>query len=108
MVIVRSRSEIKWEPFDSLFGSKEVLKALERKKNYQEKPTLSPDELENLNLKITEALHTKTPIKITYYYQGYIYKKIGIILNIQKQDFKIYFEDYTSLYFEQILKVDIL
>lgn len=66
---------------------------------------LSSDEFEELERKILNAYHTKMKIKITYYYQGYCYEKVGIITHISKQASKIFFFDSTSLYFEQILDV---
>jgi len=102
---MRNRSEIKWEPFDSLFHSKDVLNDLEKKKQYQKKPTLSTDELEVLDFQLQEAYHTQAAVKISYYYQGYIYTKIGVISKINKQNFQICFDNSTSLYFEQILSI---
>ena len=51
------------------------------------------------------AYHTRSQIQISYYYQGLTYQKAGIITAIDSN--KLFFQDHSSLYFEQILKVSL-
>lgn len=100
---MNNRNEIKWLPFNSLIPSNEVIKNLRIKRNAKLMPTLSEDEIENLERLIKKAFHTKEKILVTYFWQDQFYTKLGIITNINQN--KIYFNDHTSLYFDQILKI---
>ncbi len=105
---MNNRQNIRWLPFESLFSTKEVIEELEQKKSLHTKPILSEDELELLEKQILEAYHTKSLVKISFYSQGKEKSKIGFITAILKQQLQIYFSDHTSLYFEQILKLEFL
>ncbi len=102
---MNNRGEIRWAPFQSILNVNDTMEELERKRNKTSKPILSTDELEQLERKILNAFHTRSFIEVTYYYQGIIYKKKGVISHISQNDFKVYFIDHTSLYFEQLLNV---
>ena len=105
---MNNRQEIRWAPFESVLNTTTILNELKEENQKKEKPLLSSDELDELERKILNAYHTKMKIKVTYYYQGFCYEKVGIITHISKETSKIFFLDYTSLYFEQILKVSSL
>lgn len=98
-----NRESIKWAPFESLFKSKDILDELEKKALLHEKPVLSEDELEELETLLSKAYHTKERIKVTYYYKGMDYEKVGIVDFIEQN--KVYFLDHSSLYLDQILKI---
>lgn len=102
---MNNRNEIKWLPFNSLIPSNEIIKSLKEKRNSKQMPTLSEDELLELEELIKKAFHTKEKIQVTYFWQNKFYTKLGFIKNIDSNQNKIYFDDYTSLYFEQILKI---
>ncbi len=102
---MNNRNEIKWLPFNSLIPSNEVIKSLKEKRNYQQMPTLSEDELNNLEELIKKAFHTNEKIQVTYFWKNHFYTKLGFIIKIDSNQNKIYFDDYSSLYFEQILKI---
>ena len=98
---MNDRKEIRWAPFQSLWKTNEIIKEIEERKKLKPKPILSEDEEEELQKKILEAEHTKANIHISYFYAGKIYQKTGKIKTIQKNTLKIFFQDHTSLYFEQ-------
>ncbi len=102
---MNKRDEIKWHPFNSLFSSSLVMTELVNKKNYQIRPTLSEDEKANLEQFIKQAFHTHEQIQVLYFWQNQYFTKIGIIENIDYFQKKIFFNDQTFLYFEQMLKV---
>ena len=97
------RGEYVWAPFQSLFPTNQVLNEIKVQKKMHSKPTLSEDEINSISNSLMSAYHTKEKITVNYYYQGLEYNKTGIINSINNN--KIYFQDKTSLYFEQILKV---
>ena len=100
---MNNRNEIKWAPFESLFQTNEIVQELERKRTIHEKPVLSEDELEEIEKNVLFSYHTHSHITVLYYYQGVNYQKSCIITAIDSN--KIFFQDHSSLYFEQILKI---
>ena len=55
-----------------------------------------------------DAYHTQAEIKISYYYNGHIYEKISSIAFFNYRNTEIFLKDHTTLYFEQILAIQIL
>lgn len=100
-----NRNEIKWLPFNSLIRANDVIKELQTKRNYKQMPILSEDELQNIEVMIKKAFHTKEKIQVIYFWQNNYYTKLGIIIKISTNNQQIFFDDHTSLYFEQILKI---
>ncbi len=101
----RKRENSKWAPFESLFRTKDVEQEITKEKEKCSKPTLSEDTLLENEKKLLDAYHTKSEIKITYYYNGYIYEKSSSIAFLNYQNIEIFLKDHTTLYFEQILKI---
>ena len=106
VVIMSNRGEIKWAPFESLFRVQDVLSKLETNRKKAIKPVLSEDELQAIEATLLEAFHTKSCVLIHYYYEGLSYQKKGIVENIFQK--RIFFQDHSSLYFEQIIHVSII
>jgi len=102
------RETIKWAPFQSVINTANVVKELEEKRNIHQKPILSCDDLEKIEQNILYAYHTKSFIQVVYYTKGMEYIKKGVITHLSKQSFKVFFDDATFLYFEQILKVEFI
>ena len=100
------RGFIKWQPFESLISSKEVLNDLEKKKKVA-KPTLFPEEKEHLNQLLKEAYFMHSLIVITFFKDNKIYKIKTIIKKVNKEEETIKLEDNKVLAFEQILDVKI-
>ena len=98
-----NRNQIKWAPFESLYHGQDIIHEIETVQNRITMPTKSEDELIELQENILNAWHTASLVKIKYFKKGKIFFKTSIIQSIQSQ--KIYFEDHTSLYFEQILEI---
>lgn len=97
----------KWAPFASLFNNDEILKEIEEEKVIS-KPILSEEELEIIEKNIKQSFHTKEMVKITYYYKGKIKEKICKIKSIKDCEYKILLDDFSFLYFEQVLNVKFL
>ena len=97
----------KWAPFASLFTNDEILKEIEDEKVIS-KPILSEEELEMIEKNIKQSFHTKERVKITYYYKGKIKEKNCKIKSIKECEYKIILDDYSFLYFEQVINVKFL
>ena len=59
------RGFIKWQPFNSLISPKTILNNLN--KELTPKPTLFPEQIQNLNEEIINAYYSKSTIKLTIY-----------------------------------------
>jgi len=98
------RGIIKWQPFDSCYSGDKILKDINNKKNREILPTLSEDQLHNLEEKVIDAYHLNEFINIEYFYNGKIINVKGKISSINLQDKKIYVNN-NIIYFKQIINI---
>ena len=101
----KDRGMIKYQPFDSLTNSYWMKKELQKNKNKITQPTLSEDQLEEIDMKIKEAYFNKDMIKIYYYFNGAILKKEIKIKLIDYNKKQIVLSDNTKIYYKQIVSV---
>lgn len=78
---MRSRKG-KWQPFDALSGYREKLDEVNYEKEKKQRPVLSAEYFEELNLKLQQAILDQTEVCIKYYQDGYIYSIYGIISKV--------------------------
>jgi hypothetical protein len=92
------RGIIKWAPFAALVGFESIIKELVESKDKITKPELSDDQLESLNITLSEIKLNSTEVKVTYYKAGYFIKVFGIVKKI----------DYNNktIKMDEIIKVD--
>ena len=103
---MNKRLEIKWQPFNAIISGNKVIKELEEKRNKQIMPILSDDEKWTLESKIKKAYHTHEKIEVLYFWENQFFTKLGFINSIDTFHSKIYFQDNTSLYFEQLIEIN--
>ena len=101
----KDRGMMKYQPFDSLTNSLAMKHELQLKKNKITKPTLSEDQLEQIDLKIKEAYYNNDSIKIYYYSNGKILNKANKILRIDNIKKIIVLNDNTKIFYKQIVDV---
>ena len=104
---MKDRGMVKWNPFDSLISSKEVIKTISDSKTKFKRPTLSLEQLEEIQTNILLAYHSQITIIITYFLNGSFYEKKNKVLEIYMTSKKLFFQDHTYLYFDQIVKVQL-
>ena len=104
----KNRENIKWAPFESFFHSKDLEKEILEEKSLCSKPILSEDNLEILEKKVLSAYHTKAFIFLKFFLHGHIDSKKSYITFLDFHQRKIFLEDHTSIYFEQILDMKFL
>jgi len=103
---MKDRGMIKWQPFDSVTSSKKMIQHIMNEKSKIKKPVLSQEQLEDIQNKIWEGFHSQIPLRIIYFFDGrYQVKQNILISDIQLGFKKILFEDHSSLYFDQIIRV---
>ena len=101
---MQDRTYIKWAPFNSVISDKIIINDLLKSKNKISKPTLSEDQIENLNNKIFEAYTNHLKINMFIYKNQNIIKLIGFINNINVTKKYIIFNK-SHIFFNQILKI---
>lgn len=96
----------KWMPFDSVTSSKQMVQHIIEEKSKVSRPSLSEEQKEEIERTIWEGFHNQVPLRIVYFFRGrYQVKQNLFILDIQLIDKKIILDDYSSLYFDQIIRV---
>jgi len=98
------RGFIKWQPFNSVVSSKEVLDNL-NSKEIKDKPTLFPETQEILNEQVKEAYYSKNKIKITFYEQNQIKNTETIITKINPNNNTIELNNRKIITFSQIINI---
>ena len=103
---MNDRGMIKWQPFESLISSKEVINSILKKKNEVNKPILSSDQLEKLNELILESYYNQAKIVICYFKSNQIYKIRGTITGINSNMKIITLNNQIKLHISQILQIN--
>lgn len=99
------RGMIKWQPFNSVINTNQVINSIIKEKQKIEKPILSKEQQTKLEEKIIEAYYEQIPIEIQYYQSGHILTTKGIIKNINNTYKKIFLDNQKILLFQQIIKI---
>ncbi|MDW8798315.1 YolD-like family protein [Staphylococcus pseudoxylosus] len=102
--IPKGRGMVKWQPFATLPEQFETIQQYLIDQNKIDRPTLSDDQLSDLNLQLHQALHTEQHIIIEYYQSGWLEH---ITLKIKNIDMvHMYLEGY-SLNNSEIIKLSL-
>ncbi len=99
------RGMIKWQPFDSLISSKEVINSILVEKNKINKPILSMDQMEDLNQKIYESYYNQSLVIIKYFQDNNINQIKGKITAINQTTKIILINQSLKLHISQILQI---
>lgn len=81
-IMYKDRGMMKWAPFDALNGFHETIEAYKYKRGKQARPTLLEDKLNQLDIKLKEALEQSFEIQIYYYFDGYINHLYGRVRKV--------------------------
>lgn len=102
--IPKGRGMVKWQPFATLPEQFETIQQYLIDQNKIDRPTLSDDQLNELNLQLQQALHTEQHITIEYYQSGWLEH---ITLKIKNIDMvHMYLEGY-SLNKSEVIKLSL-
>ncbi len=91
------RGIIKWAPFDALVGYSTLLKELRYKLGKKEKPLLSVDQYDELNLKLNFAYHHQIDINLEYYQDGYTKMSFGKIMRLDFINKQVILSSYEKI-----------
>ncbi len=95
-----------WLPFNAVCDGNSLIKQIEKEKSRFYKPTLSEEQLSDIQEKIYSAFRNKSTINIKYYQSGYCYKITNTIKKIDSINRKIIFTNGKTIFFSQILNAD--
>ena len=104
---MNDRGIIKWQPFDSVFSSAIIKKEVSNKKKKIAKPILSEEQKLTNENNLLQAYHENIPLNITYFSSNNIFKISKRISKINIVNQKIIFDDFTYIYFDQIINTNI-
>ena len=99
------RGIIKWQPFNSVAPSKEIIYNLSKKRQKISKPILSEEQLQDIQSTLLEAYTNGLKVYIEYYKNGIINKIEQIIKKIDIDHHCIILTNNNYIYFNQIIKI---
>lgn len=102
----RDRGIIKWAAFDALNGFNSMLTEMRRRLGKSEKPILSEDDFDRMNLALQEALIKKTEIAVTYFEDGYSKTSFGMIKKLDFDYKKVILSTKESISAFDILNIE--
>ena len=100
---MHDRGMIKWLPFNSIINGKEVVNSIEKEKEKIIKPTLSEEQIQNIEELILESMINEVPLTFKIYKGGFIKEINGTVINIDSIKEKIFLSDHKYLYFREII-----
>ncbi|WP_053023135.1 YolD-like family protein [Staphylococcus haemolyticus] len=80
--IPQGRGKIKWQAFKTIPEQYEILSQYVKDQNKVDMPSLSFDQIDDINTKLNYYLYSQTPTTIHYWQDGYINSIFGYIKSI--------------------------
>ena len=107
--IPTGRGIIKWNAFKTIPEQYEILASYIENQNKIDKPILSVDQLDQLNIIVNQKLQDNSLCEVLYYNDGYIDRVLGYIdtINVQEKYVKLYSESevVTKIKLDMILEI---
>lgn len=100
---MQDRGMIKWAPFNSVVNSRYLVSEIEKEKSKIVKPTLSEEQIEEIENNILESLINQTPLLFKIYQGGFIKEVDGTVIKIDTIKKKITLDNHKYLYFREII-----
>lgn len=100
-----NRGMKKWAPFSSLVEQSTILEKMFYEKGKKDKPSISAERAAKIN-QILSNYQGET-LKISYYYDGYVYQIISPIKRVDTYNRKLIFEE-GNISFSNIVNIDYL
>ncbi len=93
----------KWAPYKSLIEQEKYLKKASQKNEKQERPQISSDEAENINV-ILVNYHGEE-LEITYWRNDKINTISSILVKIDPENKKIVLPERRTIYFKELISI---
>lgn len=101
----KDRGMMKWNAFNALLAHGSSVKKMMLERTRIEKPVLSSDQIEDLNLKLTVAVEDNREIEVAFYDKGYVLLAEGRILRIDLTTQSLVLPD-ISIRFDNIIQIE--
>ena len=98
-----NRGMKKWAPYASLVEQSTILHEMFYEKGKKDKPSISSERAAKIN-QILSNYHGET-LKISYYYDGYVYQLISPVKRVDIYNRKLIFEE-GNIAFSDIVNID--
>lgn len=105
--VYKDRKMMKWIPFHALLEQGDYINDLLKGREYKEMPTLSVDQLDDLNYKLEEAFIFSREITLTYFEKHDYHKITGYLTRADKYNKLIFIGD-TSISAQTIIKIEFI
>jgi hypothetical protein len=105
--VYRDRKMMKWMPFNALLEQGDYIQDLLKGRERLAMPSLSPDQLAELNYNFEEAFYTGKEVEVKYYENYRYLKTVGRITHIDQYN-KLLFVGDLKLSVYQIISIVIL
>lgn len=100
-----NRGMIKWAPFSAVAPGNFMVNEVLAKKNKVVMPSLSEDQIDEINNKIITAYNNGDIITVKFFRSGKYYLKQGIISKIDRNSANILLNDGFIVFFSQIIEI---
>lgn len=105
--VYKDRKMMKWIPFHALLEQGDYINDLLKGREYKEMPTLSDDQLSDLNYKLEEAFVFNKELVLTYYEKHDYHQIKGHLTRADKYN-KLIFIDDTPVPAQTIINIEYL
>ena len=99
------RGIIKWAPFDALVGYGAMIREMKWRLGRKEKPILSDDQYQELNLKLSLAVHQGIEVEIEYFFDGYLRTTFGKIRKLDSIQGLIILDTFERVKADDIIEI---
>ena len=95
-----------WAPFNSVINSYEVVKNFKDKECIINKPSLSSEQLEEIEQSIIDSYTNGSELIINYYYNSRSVEVKGVVIKLDIVNKRIILTGNNKIYFNDILSVN--
>lgn len=98
-----NRHGVNYQPFDALEGFREAISDANFEYEKSKRPTLSEDQVNEINYKLIDAIQNESSITVKYYKNGYFYLHEGIVSKIDNEH--IVFENNKIILKKNVIEI---
>lgn len=100
------RGMIKWKPFSTMLTNNDII-LIEKKRNTIKKPSISTDQINEIDQTLKNAIHYNLPVQIKYFKSEILLSTQGNITNLNIIE-KYILINSTRIYFKNIINIILL
>ncbi len=101
----KDRGMMKWNAFNALLAHGSSVKKMMIERTRIEKPILSSDQIEDINLKLQVAIEDNRELEVAFYDKGYVLLAEGKIMRIDVNNKLLVLPD-IQIRFDNIIQIE--